>query len=186
MAEVKVVEHTKIAEIIESVKNWGRVIKTAVLGMAVLLSSYFVPKYTMEHNAPPKAETPAIAAPVAQPAPVVSQPYVAPPVSQPFAAPSQAPYVAPFATSIPTATAASQVSFVVRSTGQSRTGKKFLNSAPNYRDPANQTVVLESGVASGVNEKALVNHMIYATGRSSNYNGKQQIVVEEPGGLTVR
>lgn len=158
-------EHgAKLVEVLEMAKGWGRTIRMAALGIGILVSSYLVPKWTLENHDKAKAEE--------------AQQQISPaalpvgggtvPTTVPAAVPNQ-----------------SSVTFLVQSYGQNRSGRKFLNSLADYKQPGNQVVVLE-GTAARLDVANMKGRTITAYGRTSQYKGQPQIVVSDPSGIQVR
>lgn len=164
--EVK--SHEKIGEIMEAVKNWGRVIKVAVVGIGILASSYLVPKWTMDHQHEAKADE-------------QHQSFAALPVAVPVVQQNSQSIAATPAVALPS----SGVSFVVQSVGQSKSGKKFLNSLADYRAAGNQTIVLE-GAAASLDANSMKGRSITAYGRQATYKGRPETVVSNPANLQIR
>ena len=167
-------ETNKIEAVIESIRSWGRTIKMCVAGIAVLATSYLVPKFTSEKPQPAeKQEVQTQQATLPAPAPIAKV----------------TPVSAPASPAAPSVTAMnpgmSQVSFVVQSVGKSKSGKAFLNSNQDYRLPGNQVIVL-TGPAAQANLDGYKGRTVTAHGVVSYYRGNPQIEVNNLASLQVQ
>lgn len=161
MAEVN------ISEVVGTIKSYGNVIKTLVLG-ALIVASTWVSNKVMKDSPKGEEQTPVVQA--FAPVPMPSQPTSGIPTAA--LVPASMPVIHPGAST-------STLSFLVQSVGKNRNGKAFLNSQPDYRSPGNQVIVLE-GAAANVNLESYKGRIVSATGTMGSYRGQSQLVVTDP------